>query len=419
MAEDFFKNGGIMRLSLLSVTFFITVLILMHTIFLTSKCPSFDMPVAYQNVRSGKVVAAYFGCWDKYSCSYEIENIEKVANIITHVIYAFAKPNSENCTCELSDAWADLGANFEHRKKVGGHFGKLLELKKKYPHLKILLSVGGGTYSKQFSKIAGQGKVQEFIDSIVQLLNRYEYLFDHSKHGSEQSHWFEYPGLFDGVDIDWEWNSTVLHQDVQAYHELLIGLWKKLHKKNMILTSAIQVDQKIIKVLELYKVAQYVDWFHVMTYNYGGPNVSGISMNAPICNQHSGYSIEESINMLMSYGVSPAKMVLGIPLYGHVYDKTVPKLGSPFEKTSKTGAFTYNQIKNIYLDNPDCTTKWHEKSLVPYAYCADDQVFVSYDDESSVKAKFEYAKKKRLQGVFFWRLSGDDEHHSLIRSIKQ
>ncbi len=118
-------------------------------------------------------------------------------------------------------------------------------------------------------------------------------------------------------------------------------------------------------------------------------------------------------------GVSPAKMVLGIPLYGHVYDKTSSKLGSPFEKTSKTGTLRYNQIKDLYLDNPDCTVKWHPKSYVPYAYCPDDQVFVSYDDEDSIKIKSMYAKQKRVKGVFFWRLSGDDSDHNLIRAIKE
>ncbi len=187
----------------------------------------------------------------------------------------------------------------------------------------------------------------------------------------------------------------------------------------MILTAAIQVNSKVTSALNLSEVASYVDWFNVMSYNYGGPKGTGISMNAPICNQWSDYSIDGSINSLISLGVSPAKMVLGIPLYGHVYDKTSSKLGSPFEKTSKTGTLRYNQIKDLYLDNPDCTVKWHPKSYVPYAYCPDDQVFVSHDDEDSIKIKSMYAKQKRLKGVFFWRLSGDDSDHNLIRAIKE
>jgi len=409
-----------MKYSLITSSFFIFILFSMHIFFIKAECPA-PVPIAYEHVRPGKVVAAYFGGWDKYNAVYKVEDIEKVADVVTHIIYAFAKPNSETGQCELADVWADLGANLEHRKKVNGNFAKLLELKKKYPHLKILLSVGGGTYSKAFSEIAAKGKISKFVSSIIQILERYEYVYQHSENQNEHSHWFEYPGLFDGVDIDWEWTGSVPSQDVKAYHELIqkLSLGLKNKNKKLILTSAIQVNAKIIEALNLSDIAQYVDWFNVMSYNYGGPRGAGISMNAPICNQWSDYSIDGSVNKLMGMGVSPAKMVLGIPLYGHVYDKTSSKIGSPFEKTDKTGVFRYNQIKDLYLENPSCDIKWHAKSHVPYAYCPDDQIFVSYDDETSIKLKFIYAKQKRFRGVFFWRLSGDDGDHSLIRSIKQ
>lgn len=408
-----------MRFSIISISFFLVILITMHAFFSLAECPA-PVPVAYEHVRPGKVVAAYFGGWDKYRATYKVEDIEKIADVLTHVIYAFAKPNAETGLCKLADEWADLGANFEHRKKVGGNFGKLLQLKQKYPHLKILLSVGGGTYSKAFSEIAAQGKMAQFIRSIVQILERYEYVYEHSEHETEHSHWFEYQGLFDGVDIDWEWAGTVPQEDVYVYTDFIKQLSAALRKKSkkMILTAAIQVNAKIIQALSLADIAQYVDWFNIMSYNYGGPNGTGISMNAPICNQWSDYSIDGSISNLMAMGISPAKMVLGIPLYGHVYDKTKSKLGSTFEKTEKTGAFRYNQIKDLYLDNPNCDIKWHSKSHVPYAYCPDDQIFVSYDDQTSIKLKSMYAKQKRLKGIFFWRLSGDDENHSLIRAIK-
>ncbi len=408
-----------MKFSIISISFFLIILITMHAFFIVAECPT-PVPGVYQHIHPGKVVAAYFGGWDTYQACYKVEDIEKVADLLTHIIYAFAKPNPDTGLCELADVWADLGANLQHRKKVGGNFGKLLKLKQKYPHLKILLSVGGGTYSKAFSEIAAQGKISSFVKSVLQLLERYEYVYDHSVHQNERSHWFEYPDLFDGIDIDWEWMGGVPAEDVKAYADLLkqlsIGLKKK--SKKMILTSAIQVNEKIISALNLAQVAPYVNWFNIMSYNYGGANLSGISMNAPICNQWSDYSIDGSLNSLMSLGISPAKMVLGIPLYGHVYDKTDSKLGSTFEKTEKTCALRYSQIKNLYLNDPCFTIKWHEKSHVPYAYCPDEQIFISYDDATSVKLKFMYAKKKRLQGVFFWRLSGDDDNHSLIKSIK-
>lgn len=412
---------GVMKFSMVTISFFLMILFITHTFLVVSDCPS-AVPDAYRQVRPGNVVAAYFGSWDKYGGRYQVEDIEPIAHILTHVVYAFAKPNAQAGTCDLSDPWADLGANFEHRKKVGGNFGKLLALKKKFPHLKILLSVGGGTYSKAFSEIAQNGKTDMFVASIVRLLDGYEYEYEHTQHGETQKHRFDYTGLFDGVDLDWEWTSaTVPESDVVAYHSLVKKLFRALKKKSskLILTSAIQVSSKLIVSLRLVEITPYVDWFNVMAYNYGGPSMSGVSMNAPICNQWSEFSIDGSLTTMMQSGVSPAKMVLGIPLYGHVYDKTQPKLGSVFDKTERTGAFRYDQIKDLYLDNPACESKWHTVSKVPYAYCPNDGIFVSYDDERSVKYKVSYARQKRLKGVFFWRLSGDDKDHSLIKSVRE
>ena len=91
---------------------------------------------------------------------------------------------------------------------------------------------------------------------------------------------------------------------------------------------------------------------------------------------------------------------------------------APFARTEKTGSFRYEQIKDLYLDNPDCYKKWNKKSQVPYAYCPADEIFVSYDDEDSIAHKVAYARQKLLKGIFFWRLSGDDKDHSLIKSVK-
>jgi len=412
-------DGGVMKFSMVTIGFFLMILFITHAFLVVSDCPS-AVPEAYRHVVPGSVVAAYFGSWDKYGGRYRVEDIEPIAHLLTHVIYAFARPNAQTGACELADVWADLGANFEHRKKISGNFAKLLDLKKKFPKLKILLSVGGGTYSKALSEIAQKGKLPTLVASIMKLLDGYAYEYDHSKHGQSQTHWFDYKGLFDGIDLDWEWTTaTVPEDDVVAYHDLIKQLFHAMKKKSsqLILTSAVQVNSKIIVSLRLASIAPYVNWFHVMAYNYGGSGMSGVSMNAPICNNWSDYSIDGSLDTMMASGVSPAQMVLGIPLYGHVYDNTKPTMGSSFDKTERTGAFRYDQIKDLYLNNPACRSEWSVTSKVPYAYCPDDGIFVSYDDERSVKYKVSYARQKRLKGIFFWRLSGDDKDHSLVKAV--
>lgn len=411
-----------MRFSIVSISFFVVVLFLTHAISFSQQCPS-PVPEQYASVKPGKIVAAYFASWDKYG-NYKVADIDPIAYKLTHIIYAFAKPESQSSQAMLPDPWADVGANFEHRKKVGGHFGQLLQLKQKYPHLKVLLSVGGGLANKQFIDIAQSGQVKQFVSSAIKLLDQFTYNFEHTGSGADVIHTFEYQGLFDGIDLDWEWSSsTISPEHVALYHNMVKVFAHQLAQrlttkgKKSMLTCAVQVNPKIIECLQLGSLSKYVSWFNLMAYDFGGASAQGVSMNAPICNQWSSLSIDGSVSLLLNLGVSPHKIVLGIPLYGHVFDKTQPKLGSAFEKTSKTGSLRYEQIKELYVRNPACQTKWHIKSHVPYAYCPTDSIFVSYDDERSVKAKASYAKFKKLRGLVFWRLSGDDKDHSLVRAI--
>lgn len=407
-----------MKFSLVFISFFVFMLCLTHAL-LRAECPQ-PVPAQYENVKPGKIVAAYFASWDKYGM-YKVSDIEPIADTLTHVIYAFAKPNVQTGTCDLHDPWADVGANLQHRKKVGGHFGEFLQLKKKFPHLKILLSIGGGTYSSSLLEIARQGMSKQFVDSAVKLLDHYEYEYEHTQLGTDHVHTFEYSDLFDGLDLDWEWSSVnVDSDDANLFYEMveLFSQALKKRSKKSIFTCSVQAQLKIIKSLNLSLVAKYVHWFHVMTYDFGGSFSPGVSFNAPICNDSSPYSIDETISLLMNMQVSPEKLVLGIPLYGYVYDQTEEKMGAAFEKTEKTGALTYAKIKELYLDNKSCKKRWHKKSHVPYAFCPNDDIFVSYDDAHSIAVKVLYAQTKKLQGVVFWRLSGDDKEHSLVKAAK-
>jgi chitinase len=63
----------------------------------------------------------------------------------------------------------------------------LRELKEKYPHLQTLISVGGWTWSENFSSAASsEASRQKLVKSCIDLYLR------------------EYPGVFDGIDVDWE-----------------------------------------------------------------------------------------------------------------------------------------------------------------------------------------------------------------------
>ena len=411
-----------MKYSMICVMFFVAVLCLTH-VFCHSECPS-AVPTQFSKVKPGKIAAAYCAGWDKYS-NYKVSEIELVAPYLTHIIYAFAIPNATTGLCNLLDPWADVGVNGTPKVIVGGHFGQLLQIKQKFPHLKVLLSIGGGKHSKAFIKILKSQNIQKFVDSAMKLLDEYTYECMSAEFNASSNQVLVYPTLFDGVDLDIEWpNASAIDSDlVKAYHDLNACFYKALKKrgkrfgKNGIITNAIQANSKVIEQLQLESMSKYVDWFNVMAYDFAGSLASGVSLNAPICNPWSKLSIDNTINAFLNNGVSPAKLVLGIPLYGYVFDKAHEKIGSSFEKTSKTGPRSYRHIANKYVNNSECHTKRIDVAQAPFTYCPTEQVFASFDDAQSIQAKIEYARFKLLKGTVFWRLSGDQPDYSLIKSV--
>lgn len=415
-----------MRFSVITISFLLSVLFFTHIIQFAA-CPA-TLPEQYEHIKPGKVVAAYFAGVDIYrKVAYSVEDMYPIAHKLTHIIYAFAAPNPKTGLCELSDLRADIGITAEllERKKsdvvAEGNFEKLLKLKQRHPHIKILLSVGGGTYSKYISEIAHKGGVLKFAQSCIDVLDRYEYKIK----GEERSVVVGYEGLFDGIDIDWEWkNAFEFSQTAQDFIAMISFLRKSLDARSLqkktkqFLTCALQANISIYKSISLSNVASLVDWINVMTYDFAGKFSQKVGLNAPLCNSWSIYSIDKIIHGLMNKGISPEKLVLGIPLYGHVFDKTDGSIGASFEKTQHSRSLSYRTIKEKYLQNKACKYNWHNDASAPSLYCSADKQFVSFDDEKSIRKKVDYAYKNRLKGVVLWRLAHDDEDHSLVHAIQ-
>ncbi len=388
-------------------------------------CPS-PLPKQYKHAQAGNIVAAYVANWDVSGANqFKIESIEKVAHQLTHIIYAFMKPDDQTGTCKPSDNLVDIGAiDGVQDPIIGGNFAELLKLKKKFPHLKIILSIGGGVYNKNFITIAQDPKLlKNFTQSCVDILDFYDHTFTNPVDQSAQTTHFTYKGLFDGLDIDWEWSGKKLTPELsQTFTKFIHDLKHLLHardrktKKKSMLAVALQVTPHVYKTLDLHALSKDVDFFNVMSYDFFGPYNETIGFNAPICGKWSVYSIDGALQRIMELGVSPEKMVLGLPLYGHVYENT-DGYNSKIGKKDKIRSVAYRVIKNKYMDNPDFKESWHDHGQVPSLYSLKHRTFVSHDEEQSLTKKVEFAKLKKLQGVFLWRLPCDDEQFSMLKVV--
>ena len=118
-------------------------------------------PIFSQNQpQHNKIVVGYYAQWAIYSRDYNVLDIE--ADKLTHLMYAFydATYDASNETAKIESL--DPYADYDHNESglhawdasVKGNIGDLKLLKEQFPHLKVLISVGGWTKSQNFPAIA-------------------------------------------------------------------------------------------------------------------------------------------------------------------------------------------------------------------------------------------------------------------------
>jgi len=125
----------------------------------------------------------------------------------SHILYAFANI-ADSGEVVLSDPWSDKDIHYpgDSWNDVGnnlyGNFKAIYNLKKQNRHVKVLLSIGGWTYSPKFHPIVvSPSHRTKFVESSIRLLEDY--------------------GL-DGLDVDYEYPSN--EAQAHGYVELLKAL---------------------------------------------------------------------------------------------------------------------------------------------------------------------------------------------------
>ncbi|KAG8913164.1 Endochitinase 1 [Tulasnella sp. 417] len=205
--------------------------------------------------RTGKLNIAYFVNWGIYGRKYPPSLIP--AEELTHILYAFAnvRPSGE---VYLSDDWADKDIHYpgdswnDQGNNLYGNFKQIYLLKKKHRHLKLMLSIGGWTYSPNFHPVVVDPSArEEFVRSSVKLLEDF--------------------GL-DGLDIDYEYPSN--DEQARGYTELLKllreGLDEHAEKKGnecrFELSIAAPCGPDNYQKLHAKEMDRYLDMWNLMAY---------------------------------------------------------------------------------------------------------------------------------------------------------
>lgn len=269
------------------------------------------------------------------------------------------------------------------------NFAVLNGLKARNPDLKILVSVGGWTWSGAFSDAAlTKASRKNFVDSAVRFVEKYN---------------------LDGVDIDWEYPGLIgignkfRDEDKQNYTALLKDLRqafnraeKRLHR-HLYTSVATGANPDFAQHTELAKVARQVDTVNLMSYDYYEPTDDKIAgHHAPLFTNPADpkhISADASVKMYRKEGVPAKKLVLGVPFYGHAWTTA-----GIYEAAA--GAKVPDDLKGF-------VRRWDFTSSAPYLYNSTTHVFISLDDPQSLALKCAYVKKHKLAGVMFWDYESD------------
>ncbi|KAF9012319.1 glycoside hydrolase family 18 protein [Cyathus striatus] len=368
----------------------------------------------------GKYSVGYFVNWGIYGRKFPPSLIP--VQDLTHILYAFANLRPDSGEVILSDAWADQDIHYpgdpwdENGHNLYGNFKAIYELKKQNRHLKVLLSIGGWTYSPSFHPVVINPTARaRFVDSAVKLLEDY--------------------GL-DGLDVDYEYptNDDQARGYVELLRELRAALDRHAHEKGanyrFLLTIAAPCGPDNYRKLHIEEMDESLDFWNMMAYDFSG---SWDSISNHQANLFGGpISASEAVYYYISKGVARSKIVLGIPLYGRSFLNTQGP-GSSFSGIGpgswEAGVYDYRA-----LPLPDSYVYRDEKSVASWSYDFQKKEMVSYDNEEVAKWKGEWIKKEGFGGSMFWELSGDkgsirkdmeggpgkdpQPGHSLVQTVK-
>jgi chitinase len=364
---------------------------------------------------SGRVVG-YFPSWGIYARNYHVPQIP--AAQLTHINYAFA--NVVQGRIALGDPYADIDRFYPgdcwNPGCRRGSFQQLRLLKQAHPHLKTLISVGGWTWSSNFSDavLTPQSRAifaQSIVDFVVE-------------HG------------FDGADIDWEYpvsgglgSNTTRAVDRIHYPLFLAELRAQFTARTAttgqtyLLTIAAPAPPAIIANFDLAAMHPHLDWINVMTYDFHGPWGDPVTgMNAPLyedpadpSSNRATWNAAAAMRSYLGAGVPSAKLHIGVPFYGRGFgsvqsttDGLYAAYGGPSSPgTWENGVYDYDDLVARYIGRNGYAQYWNDAARVPWLFHPTARTFISYDDPRAVAEKAWFARQHGLGGVFFWELSGD------------
>lgn len=357
--------------------------------------------------RSGKWVTAYLASYKHYTPQGDnrgnlpTEEIDWSA--FTHLNYFALLANADGSVTDIKP-YNNLNPEGIRAITQAGH----------QAGVPVLISVGGWGNYYGFSNAIKPGSRSKFINNIMNVFSQWG---------------------FDGIDVNME---PVKSSDRENYIAFVNELYSRLQDKRTpllskpLLTAAVHWQPEIIS-----QVQDKFDQINIMTYNLSGAWTGWVTWhNAPVYDggyifpgyNHTVPSADKDVDEYMGAGIPAEKLGIGIDFYGYVWTG----VSRPKEQWEEGNApdveaeVPYHRIMNQYYQN----SYYNWDSVAEAAYLSIEtggrKQFVSYDNERSIRAKYDFIQKRNLGGTIIWELGGgyrqyqaDGNRDKLLQEVKQ
>jgi chitinase len=400
----------------------------------------------------GRRIVGYFAQWGIYGRNFFPKNIDAQGQIgpvgsaptkLTHINYAFANINTSTKKCDVTlaapagDPFADYQKSYDATNSVDGtvdawselvrgNWKQMKELKARHPGLKVMMSIGGWSWSDGFYSVSTSANRAAFVSSCLDAYIKGNMPFDSANNTGGPA---AAAGIFDGIDLDWEYPGACGNNpscgassaDTANYTGLLSEFRTQMNAlsggSSVLLTTAVPAGSEKIALVDVPGMAASVSWINLMSYDFFGAwamttghhsaldSWTGMPSTSPQNTYYSSYAVSD----WTSKGMPASKINLGIGFYGRGWTG-VPNVNNGLNQTGtgaaacggfvgcEAGISDYKYLKTLGLPSfSGAGTHWGYNG----------STFWSYDDPTSVQGKMTWAKAQGLGGAIVWSVDGD------------
>lgn len=394
---------------------------------------------------------------------FDLTFLDPALQFCTHLVYGYAGIREDNFKITPLDESLDINKqNYRH----------VTDLKRKYPGLRVLLSVGGN------NDVSGEGseknlKYRTLLESVESRL-----AFANSAKDLVKNYGF------DGLDLAWEFPETkpkkirnkvsswfvnlkhkivgesVVDEKAEEHKEQFTALVREVRNSfrhdGLLLTLNVLPNVNSSVYYDPRQLSQHLDFVTLEAFDFRTPerNPKELDYPAPLyelLDRKYDENADYQVRFWLGGGLPANKLILGIPTYGRAWKLNedsgltgvppVPADGAaePGPYTNEAGLLSYPEICNKIATPKEIQAGYlgklrkqndPTKRYGSYAFRLPDSdgnngIWVGFEDPDTAGNKAAYAKAKGLGGIAIVDITFDDfrglcaqDHFPLLRGAK-